>query len=146
GSNFANAVEIDDYVEVIGEATEFFGLTQIAFPEWNFLEGEYEPVEPALIEWPATDEERERFEGMLIAPQGDYTVTNLHQAEVYGEVGLAFGDSPLRQPTEYERPGSAEAGAIAADNEARVVKLDDGSTWNYTNFSQEYHNTPIPYL
>src|SRR5699024_8194019 len=78
GSNFANAVEIDDYVEVIGEATEFFGLTQIAFPEWNFLEGEYEPVEPALIEWPATDEERERFEGMLIAPQGDYTVTNLH--------------------------------------------------------------------
>src|SRR5690606_31369167 len=70
GTQFANAVNIGDYVEVTGEATEFFGLTQIALPDWRVLEEDYDPVEPSRISWPATDEERERFEGMLLAPQG----------------------------------------------------------------------------
>ena len=146
GSQFAAAVDIGDYVEVTGEATEYFGLTQVALPEWNVLEEEYDPVEPALITWPETDEERELFEGMLIDPQGDYTVTNLHQTEMYGEIGLAFGDSPLLQPTEYALPLSDDALAIEADNAAREVSLDDGSSWNYINFNQTYHETPIPYL
>ncbi len=146
GSQFADAVNLGDYVEVTGEATEYFGLTQVALPEWNVLDEEYDPVEPAAITWPETDEERELFEGMLIDPQGDYTVTDLHQSEMYGEIGLAFGDSPLLQPTEYALPLSDEALAIEADNEARAVSLDDGSSWNYINFDRDYHQTPIPYL
>ena len=43
----------------------------------------------------------------------------------------ASGATPLRQPTDAARPGSAEAAAIAADNAARAVALDDGSSTNY---------------
>ena len=46
-------------------------------------------------------------------------------------VGLAAGTTPLLQPTEVGRPGSAEALAAIADNAARKVVLDDGSSTSF---------------
>ena len=45
-----------------------------------------------------------------------------------GELALAQGDGPLLQPTEVARPGTPDADAVEADNAARAIVLDDGST------------------
>src|SRR5690606_14934354 len=62
---------------------------------------------------------------------GDLTVSNTYSTNQYGEVGLATGATPLLQPTEVGRPGSAEAAAVVADNAARGVVLDDGASTNF---------------
>ncbi len=68
---------------------------------------------------------------MLVQPQGAFTVSNTYATNQYGEVGLAAGTTPLRQPTDAARPGSTDAAAVAADNAARAVTLDDGTSINY---------------
>ena len=128
----ANEVALGDTVEVTGTVSEYFGLTQItaAAGSATVIEAAEAPL-PASIGWPATAEERERFESMLIAPQGEFTVSNTYSTNQYGEVGLATGSTPLRQPTDLARPGSAEAAAVAADNAARALVLDDGTSINF---------------
>ena len=132
-----------DFVEVTGTASEAFGQTQITATADGIrsLTEQAAPVEPAKITWPTTDEERERFEGMLLAPQGDFTVTNTYTTNQYAEVGLAAGTTPLRTPTDVARP--AESHAVAADNDARAIVLDDGASLNFLRAGQ---NTPLPYL
>ena len=41
------------------------------------------------------------------------------------------GTTPLLQPTDVARPGTAEAAAVAADNIARRVSVDDGASLNF---------------
>lgn len=148
GSRMAAAVEVGDYVEVTAEVAEFQGLTELTYPEWTFLEEEPAEVVPLDFALPATDEERERFEGMLVAPGGPYTVTNTYPTNQYGSVGLAAGEEPLVQPSDVANPRlEPEAyAAVAAENDARGVVLDDGSSWNYLNFNRDYHESPVPYL
>lgn len=121
-----------DTVEVTGTVSEYYGLTQITATAGSatVIEAAEAPL-PASIGWPATNEERERFESMLIAPQGEFTVSNTYSTNQYGEVGLASGSTPLRQPTDLGRPGSPEAAAVAADNAARALVLDDGTSINF---------------
>lgn len=125
-------VALGDTVEVTGTVTEFNGLTEltVATGDATVIADAAPPV-PAELSWPASVAERESLESMLIAPQGTYTVSNTYSTNQYGEVGLALGDEPLRQPTDAARPGSEEAAAIAADNIARGVVLDDGATTNF---------------
>lgn len=85
---------------------------------------------PAL---PSTDAEREAIEGMLVQPVGPITVTDNYGLGQYGTLTLAYGATPLMQPTDVAAPGSPEAAAVAARNEATAVVLDDGATWNYQN-------------
>ncbi|WP_054682849.1 ExeM/NucH family extracellular endonuclease [Microbacterium sp. No. 7] len=127
-------VALGDTVEVTGVVSEYYGLTQITATAGSarVIDAAEAPV-PASIGWPATAEERERFESMLVAPQGAFTVSNTYSTNQYGEVGLAAGTTPLRQPTDLARPGSPEAAAIAADNAARAVALDDGTSINFLN-------------
>jgi len=119
------------YVEVAGTVGEFNGLTQISAATTTVLPDVVTAPQPATVAWPATDTERERLESMLVAPQGAYTVSNTYATNQYGEVGLAFGETPLRQPTDAARPGTAEVAAIEADNAARRVTLDDATTTNF---------------
>ncbi|BDV30719.1 ExeM/NucH family extracellular endonuclease [Microbacterium terricola] len=128
------AVEIGDHVEVVGEVSEYFGLTELtvaAADDLTVLTEPAAPVVPTAVSWPATQDAREVFESMLIQPAGAYTVTNTFSTNRFGEVGLAFGDEPLHQPTDRALPGSADAAAIAADNAARAVALDDGSSTDF---------------
>lgn len=130
----AGEVALGDTVEVTGVVSEFFGLTQITATAGSAVRLDAAPAPvPLTISWPTTAEERERFESMLIAPQGPFTVTNTYSTNQYGEVGLAAGTTPLRQPTDVARPGSPEAAAVAADNAARAVALDDGTSLNFLN-------------
>lgn len=88
-------------------------------------------VKATPLSLPANDAARERLEGMLIAPQGDFVVTDNYALNQYGEIGLAAGTSPLVQPTAVAPYGSAEYSAVVADNAARGIKLDDGASTNF---------------
>ncbi len=119
-------------VEVTGVVSEFNGLTELTVgPGAATVIADAPAPEPVRLAWPADAAQREALESMLIEPQGPFTVTNTYTTNQYGEVGLAAGDAPLRQPTDIARPGSPEAAAVAADNAARAVTLDDGATTNF---------------
>lgn len=68
----------------------------------------------------------EAYEGLPVQIQAPLTVVGLHNLERSGEVWTAF-DGALWQPTEMALPGSEQARAIAADNQRRLLILDDGS-------------------
>ncbi|NMR18992.1 ExeM/NucH family extracellular endonuclease [Cellulomonas fimi] len=133
----APTVAIGDRVRVTGTVAEFNGLTQVVVPDatgYEVLSDQAEPVDPVSVPWPTTDADREKLESMLFAPVGTYTVTNTFATHQFGEVGLAFGDTPLIQPTEVADPQDAAAvAAVAADNAARRVTLDDGASTNFTS-------------
>ncbi|WP_424449506.1 ExeM/NucH family extracellular endonuclease [Microbacterium arborescens] len=121
-----------DTVELTGVVSEFNGLTEITVATGAAaVIADAERPAPVRLPWPADAAGREVLESMLIEPQGAFTVTNTYSTNQYGEVGLAAGDAPLRQPTDVARPGSPEAAAIAADNAARAVTLDDGTSVNF---------------
>lgn len=128
------AVVIGDSVEVTGTVSEFNGLTEITVPSGGLIIGA-EPAAAAtalvIDAFPAAATAREALESMLVELTGEYTVSNTYPTSQYGEVGLAFGSTPLRQPTDVARPGTAEAAAVAADNAARGVILDDGASTNF---------------
>ncbi len=129
----ADAV-VGNFVQVTGKVSEFGGLTEISADGADVVDAgsDFSPVQALGTSWPTTDAARESIEGMLFAPTGAYTVTNTFGTNQYGEVGLAVGTTPLLQSTEVATPGSAEAKAVDADNAARKVTLDDGSSSNFT--------------
>ncbi|GAA2047583.1 ExeM/NucH family extracellular endonuclease [Leifsonia soli] len=145
GSSFAGTVAAGDYVKVTGAVSEFNGLTEITATGVTKLDASTvtAPV-PATVGLPGTAAQRESLEGMLLAPQGAFTVTDVYAANQYGEIGLAAGDKPLVQPTEAARPGSPEYAAVVADNAARAVTLDDGASTNFLSAANK--SKPLPYL
>ena len=132
GPGVVGDVALGDTVEVTGAVSEYNGLTELTVGAGGatVIEDAEAPV-PATVTWPTTAAQRESLESMLVAPQGDFTVSNTYSTNQYGEVGLAAGTTPLRQPTDVGAPGSDEAAAVAADNAARAVVLDDGSSANF---------------
>lgn len=137
--------EIGDHVEVVGLPTEFNGLTQVdaratSKGSTTVLAEPAEEVKPRAFVLPAP-ELREQYEGELVLPTEDYTVSNNFNLNNFGEIGLAVGDTPLITPTEVARPGTPELDAVKADNAARAISLDDG---NRTNFLGSAANKAIP--
>ncbi|WP_081680849.1 ExeM/NucH family extracellular endonuclease [Cellulomonas sp. URHD0024] len=126
------SVTIGDHVQVTGKVSEFNGLTELTVAAGGVTPLPAAPaVTPVSAVWPATDAARESLESMLFQPTGDLTVTNTFSTNQFGEVGLAVGTTPLLQTTEVARPGTAQAAAVAADDAARLVTLDDGSSTNF---------------
>ncbi|WP_166996681.1 ExeM/NucH family extracellular endonuclease [Paramicrobacterium fandaimingii] len=141
-------VETGDTVTVNGYADEYYGLTQIAVASASDIavdeNSDAVAPEPAAIAFPDTDAERELFEGMLVSPQSDYTVTEVYEANRYGEVALAASTTPLVNPTVKGLPETLAYEAEVARAEAEAVTLDDGSTFDFTNPANS--DTPLPYL
>jgi 5'-nucleotidase len=146
GSASAAQVTVGESVRVTGKVTEFQGETEITAPAVTELDTALPAVRPGVIPWSGldTDAEKEAHEGELVAPQGAFTVSDNYDANLYGSFTLAAGTTPLRQPTDAGRPGSAEAQATVADNAARMITLDDGSSANYSNAANS--GTPLPWL
>ncbi len=140
-------VRVGDFVEVSGKVSEFHGLTEItvAAEGLTVLTEAAEAPKAAAIGWPATEAEREKFEGMLLSPQGGFTVTDNFALNQYGEIGLAAGDSALVQPTAVGAYGSDEFWAETEKNAALAVTLDDGSSVNYLG-ADANKDIPLPYL
>ena len=142
---FAADVQVGDHVEVTGTVKEFNGLTELATSAggWTVLTTPAEAVKPADVAWPLTETQRESLEGMLVAPQGDYTITNNYSTNQYGEIGLAAGTSPLHQPTDVVRPGTSAYTALVAENARRLITLDDGSSVNFVTSNKD---VALPWL
>ncbi|MCO4254355.1 ExeM/NucH family extracellular endonuclease [Pseudarthrobacter cellobiosi] len=130
----AGSVQIGDFVEVTGTVSEFFGMTQVSVADaagLTKLSDAAAEVKATVFTLPAAESFREALEGMLLAPQGPVTVTDTYSLNQYGEIGLSGGTTTLVQPTAVARYGSAGYQAAVADNAARGIKLDDGSTTNF---------------
>lgn len=97
-----------------------------------------------LATLPVTDAEKEVYEGMLVEPQGTYTITNNYDLNRYGQLGLAIGDKPLYTATDVVAPGAA-AEAYEAENQKKLITLDDGSSWDYQNNATAKQSS-LPYL
>jgi predicted extracellular nuclease len=136
--------QVGDYLQVTGKVTEFAGMTELtpAAGGVTTLTGPVTAPAPATVGFPATDASRESLEGMLVAPQGAYTVTDNFSLNQYAEIGLAHDTRPLPQPTDVAKPGPA-AQAVEADNATKRVVLDDGSSLNYLTTGKD---TALPYL
>jgi predicted extracellular nuclease len=144
-------VEIGDFVEVVAPVQENFTLTRLSYDPADedqalteLADPHTDPV-PLVGDFPTTDAEREAHEGELLDVTGQsFTVTDNFDTNRFAEIGLATGDRPLIHPLDVGAPGSPEADAVAADNEARAVTLDDGSSANYTTGSAA--DLPVPWL
>ncbi|WP_323960241.1 ExeM/NucH family extracellular endonuclease [Arthrobacter sp. JZ12] len=139
-------VAVGDFVEVTGTAGEYYGLSQITVEAGGMtkLSEPAEAVKAATTAYPADNAGREALEGMLLHPTGEFTVTDNYQLNQYGEIALAVGDKPLVQPTEIAPPGTPKNAAVAAENAARAVKLDDGATTNFMTDANK--DQPLPYI
>jgi 5'-nucleotidase len=144
-SAFAAGVDRGDLVKVTGKVSEFNGLTELSTTTggWQVLDGPAEGVEPADVSFPLSASQRESLEGMLLEPRGRFTITNNYTTNQYAEIGLADGDKPLPTPTNVVRPG-APAAALQAENDARLVTLDDGASVNFLSAANQ--GTPLPWL
>ncbi|WP_206062809.1 ExeM/NucH family extracellular endonuclease [Nocardioides piscis] len=147
GAARAGLVEIGDYVRVTGRVSEFSSLTQITpatSGDIQQIDGDV-ALTPAAVPFPTDNPGRERLEHMLLQPTGPFTVSDNYNLNRFGEMVLAAGAAPLRQPTDVARPGSSEAVDVAAQNAARRVVLDDGSTSDYVNH-EAAQDVALPYL
>ncbi|MCQ6269435.1 ExeM/NucH family extracellular endonuclease [Pseudarthrobacter sp. R1] len=130
----AASVQAGDHVQVTGAVAEYFGMTQLNVTAATGLTKLTDPapeVKATTFTLPANETFRESLEGMLLAPQGPLTVTDNYTLNQYGEISLAGGTTPLVQPTAVAPYGSAEHTATVAENAARGIKLDDGSSTNF---------------
>ncbi|UWP82507.1 ExeM/NucH family extracellular endonuclease [Dactylosporangium fulvum] len=127
------SVAIGDRVRVGGTPSEFSGLTELTIGGKNDVQvceqGVALPA-PAPLSLPLDDAGRESVESMLVAPIGQFTVSEVYNTNRYGEVVLAAGDKALPNPTDLARPGSPAALQAAADNKLRRLLVDDGKTTN----------------
>jgi predicted extracellular nuclease len=147
GSISAGQVTMGESVQVTGKVSEFQGQTEIDSPTVTQLDTALPAVAPDVIPWSdlTTDVQKEAHEGELFAPQGDFTVSDSFDANFFGSFTLASGDTPLRQPTDAGPAGSAQAQAVAADNAARMVTLDDGSSFTFAP-TGSHANQALPWL
>ena len=131
----ASTVEIGDYVEVVGEVTEFAGSTQLvpAAGGVTVLDEVVDPVAPLASGLPVTEAQKESHEGELFAPTGPFTVTNTFPTNGFAEIWLAAQDGPLVQGTELFDAQGTQDDAHEAQNVQRQVALDDGASINYLN-------------
>ncbi|RNE67405.1 ExeM/NucH family extracellular endonuclease [Cryobacterium tepidiphilum] len=143
----AGDVAIGDYVEVTATVTEFYGMTELNVASGGLKKLDAAAVTapaPAAVGLPADVAQRESLEGMLVAPQGDFTVTDNYATNQYGEIGLAADDNPLIQPTVLAHVGTPEYAEAVATNKALAVTLDDGSSLNFNSSANQ--SIPVPYL
>ncbi|MCL3863117.1 ExeM/NucH family extracellular endonuclease [Actinotalea sp. K2] len=139
--NVTTTAAIGDLVRVTGVAGEYFGLTQInASGQAAVVEVLGEPdALPTPVSLPPTvlGDEREQYESMLVQPEGDYLVASTHEVDRFGALWLSAGDTLPVKSTEQVVAGP-EADAIAAQNAARRLLLDDGRSSQVTTATQPY--------
>lgn len=132
----AHAVAIGDLVEVTGVASEYFGQTQVSATtagQVTLVEAAVGVPAPVALPTDVTGDAREAFEGMLVAPSGDYLVSSSHELFRFGALWLSPAELAVKS-TELVDAGP-EADAIAAANRASRILLDDGFNTQVTSGS-----------
>ena len=147
GATATAGVVVGAHLEVTGQVSEHYGLTEITPGTGGILAVTdlATPPTPVTAAVPSSAMDREGLEGMLLDPAGPYTVTNTYSTNQYAEIGLAIGAGPLITPTEVARPGTPAYTEAVATNAARAVTLDDGASINFLGGSTN-KAIPLPYL
>jgi len=147
-SAFAKGVEKGDHVEVTGKVSEFQGLTEVTTKAGDFtvLDTPAAAPVPTQVTFPLAAAAKEALESMVVAPQGEFTITNNFSTNQYGEIGLAPGDEPFPNPTNVVDPG-APAQQLQAQIAEDVVTLDDASSINFLSAATPaLKNIALPWL
>ncbi len=144
-------VEKSQYLRVTGTADEYFNLTQITNATWTVEETPTTHTPPVPVTFdvlPAGDVAREKYEGMLVQIEGDYTITDNYNTNRFGELGLAPGLAPFIQPSQKFNPtvNPSEIAALDQYNKEAAVSVDDGSSFDFTKFNYKNDLIPVPYL
>jgi 5'-nucleotidase len=129
-------VAIGDRVRARGTVSEFFGLTELtigARADVQVCANDAPLPAAAPLSLPLDAASRESVESMVVAPVGDFTVSEVFNTNRFGEVVLAGGTEAARIPTDLHRPGTPQAQALAAANERGRLLVDDGRTTNLSN-------------
>ena len=135
-------VEIGDCVLVEGTAGEYNGLTQLTGnPFVTVLEDAAcaSVVPTALATLPATDAEKEVYEGMLVLPEGTYTITNNTGQPVRPPVSPSVTSRPATDvvaPGPGRRRTRRRTCAVHHPRRRLVVELPENNT----------AESPLPYL
>ncbi|MBP8251418.1 MAG: ExeM/NucH family extracellular endonuclease [Herpetosiphon sp.] len=139
-------VSIGEALQVTGVVTEFLGLTEITssskIVNGNVVVvtkcGTNQTIAPTIVDLPeTTNNDLERYEGMLISIPETLTLNQNFFLGRYGQVTLS-SDGRLYNPTNRNPAGSAAAIAEAESNARRLIVLDDA-------FSGQ-NPTTIPYI
>ena len=117
---------VGDLVRVKGEIDEYFGLTQMEWLEAGTICGTNFPPKATNVFAREFNANAESFEGMYVRFPRPMAVTDTFNLNRFGEVWLGE-KGVVEQPTN-EFPAGPDATALAADNMARSVLLDDSST------------------
>jgi predicted extracellular nuclease len=148
----APAVSVGDLVRVTGPVSEFFGLTEIAFPSSVSVEGSFFSLpSPAMPVMPTAvgdaEVDWEAIEGMSVLFNDPLYVTGMFSQGAYGELQLsAIG--PQDHPNQTNPVGSTAAFDQRALNQASRVILDDGEDENefFPSGLSTWNPDPTPYL
>ncbi len=137
---------IGDLVRVTGQANEYNGLTQISVASAAAVEvvqaGVGVPAATALPDT-ALGADREAYEGMYVAPAGDYRVVSSHNLYSFGELWLNAGDElPVKSTEQVDAADPANAAIAQANRDSRLL-LDDG--WS-TRVDNSAHPNEQPYF
>ena len=137
-------VTIGDRVTLTGTAGEYYELTQLSNP--TLVEKTAgQPLKPIPFTFTDNADIREAYESMLVAPQGDYVVSdNYTNLTNYGSLKLAYGTSPIVHPGELYNPvaNPDEWAKQNALKDTLTITLDDGKS---TDFSRQT-DQPISYI
>lgn len=121
-------VSVGDVVNVAGAVSEFASaggsLTEITVGGVEVCATGATVPTPTPVTLPATDEQREALEGMLVTFPQPLAVLEYFEFGRYGTVDV--GLTRQMQPTAVYEPGSAEATALAAQNALERITVDDG--------------------
>lgn len=117
-------VAVGDVVSVAGAVKEQFGLTEIVAADVEVCATAQELPAPASLSLPASPEQREALEGMYVTLPQQLTIAETFEYGRFGTITLTVGRQ--FQPTGLYDAGSPEAVALAAQNIAESITLDDG--------------------
>lgn len=154
GKSSATTPSIGECVVVKGKVAEYSGvknataatqsLTQL-LPQTITPANDCDPVKPTELSGVPTQDQMEALESMLVLPKDTWTITDNYKTNRYGTLSLTPGTEVLRTATDVVAPGAA-AQAYEAENAAKTIDLDDGSTTDLTNFQQNGHKERYAYL
>ncbi|MEB3219001.1 MAG: ExeM/NucH family extracellular endonuclease, partial [Nostocales cyanobacterium 94392] len=142
-------VQEGDLVEVTGEVDEFNTFTEIKnVTNISVISSENALPTAGQVTLPeTTNNDLERYEGMLVEITNPMTVSQNFFLGRYGQMTLSSPDDNsnagrLYNPTNLFRPGTIEAIDLANENARRILILDDGQDIN----SLGDNPSPVPYL
>ncbi len=148
-------VSVGDKVEVTGDASDFFGMSQIGASGVTVISSNNTLPTPASINLPTPvstttdqliadaeiDAYYEAIEGMLVTVNNTLTVDEYFQLSRFGQIVLSEGDRP-QQFTDINIPSAAGLTAHNINLAARRIILDDD---NNDQNSALFNNTPVFY-